>query len=157
MKDAIKLKLLVIGLLIVLFSACSFAQSGFDTNLFKSKKEIRQLDKETIKLDLSITIDNQVINDTMYTLEVYNKTTKDKHILNVSNKFILYLKYNSEFEVSIKYNNTSMKTIYIDTEASYNNWYIITSINLKSNSNENIIAGGIRYNGKLQTFEKYKL
>ena len=157
MKEVIKIKLLLIGLALVLLSASSLGQQGFDTNMWKSHKEIKQLDRKTIKLDLSITIDNQTIEDTTYTLSMYNTHTKVTHTLKVSNKFVIYLDYNSEFEISISYNNTNIKTIYIDTEAPIDNWYIITGVDLNKWSNNNIVAGGLRYNGKKQTFEKYKI
>lgn len=43
MKQSTQIKLLVLGLLIVLVSACSFAQQGFDTNLFKTKSSIKAI------------------------------------------------------------------------------------------------------------------
>lgn len=156
MKQSTQIKLLVLGLLIVLFSACAFAQQGFDTNMFKTKSQLKQLDRGKIKLDLSILVDNQEINDTSYVLNIVNYNTGLLSTMKVSNKFILYLDYSNQYEISVSYNNTNTKAIIVDTDAPYDNWYIISGISLTSNSNTRILAGGIRYDNKLQTFKKYK-
>lgn len=156
MKQSTQIKLLVLGLLIVLISACSFAQQGFDTNLFKTKAQLKQLDKGKIKLDLSIIVDEKVIEDTCYTLNIVNYNTGILTSMQVSNKFVLYLDYSNQYEVSICYKNSNTKAIIVDTEAQYNNWYIITSISLTSNSKDRILAGAIRYDQKSDTFKKYK-
>lgn len=156
MKQSTQIKLLVLGLLIVLVSACSFAQQGFDTNLFKTKAQLKQLDKGKIKLDLSIIVDEKVIEDTCYTLNIVNYNTGILTSMQVSNKFVLYLDYSNQYEVSISYKNSNTKAIIVDTEAQYNNWYIITSISLTSNSKDRILAGAIRYDQKSDTFKKYK-
>lgn len=156
MKQSTQIKLLVLGLLIVLISACSFAQQGFDTNLFKTKSQLKQLDKGKIKLDLSIIVDEKVIEDTCYTLNIVNYNTGILTSMQVSNKFVLYLDYSNQYEVSICYKNSNTKAIIVDTEAQYNNWYIITSISLTSNSKDRILAGAIRYDQKSDTFKKYK-
>ena len=156
MKQSILTKLLLIGLLIVVISACSFGQQGFDTNLFKTKSQLKQLDKGKIKLDLSIYIDNQIIQDTSYTLNIVNYNTGVLTSMQVSNKFVLYLDYSNQYEVSISYKNSNTKAILVDTEALYDNWYIITSISLTSNSKDRILAGAIRYDQKSNTFKKYK-
>lgn len=156
MKQSIQIKLLVLGLLIVLVSACSFAQQGFDTNMFKTKSQLKQLDKGKIKLDLSIIVDEKVIEDTCYTLNIVNYNTGILTSMQVSNKFVLYLDYSNQYEVSVCYKNSNTKAIIVDTEAQYNNWYIITSISLTSNSKDRILAGAIRYDQKSDTFKKYK-
>ena len=156
MKQSTQIKLLVLGLLIVLVSACSFAQQGFDTNMFKTKLQLKQLDKGKIKLDLSIIVDEKVIEDTCYTLNIVNYNTGILTSMQVSNKFVLYLDYSNQYEVSISYKNSNTKAIIVDTEAQYNNWYIITSISLTSNSKDRILAGAIRYDQKSDTFKKYK-
>lgn len=156
MKQSTQIKLLVLGLLIVLISACSFAQQGFDTNLFKTKSQLKQLDKGKIKLDLSIIVDEKVIEDTCYTLNIVNYNTGILTSMQVSNKFVLYLDYSNQYEVSVCYKNSNTKAIIVDTEAQYNNWYIITSISLTSNSKDRILAGAIRYDQKSDTFKKYK-
>ena len=156
MKQAIQIKLLVLGLLIVLFSACAFAQQGFDTNMFKTKAQLKQLDKGKIKLDLSILVDNKEISDTSYVLNIVNYNTGLLSTIKVSNKFVLYLDYSNQYEISVCYNNTNTKAIIVDTDAPYDNWYIISGISLTSNSNTRILAGGIKYDSKLQTFKKYK-
>lgn len=156
MKQSILTKLLLIGLLIVAATACSFAQQGFDTNMFKTKAQLKQLDKGKIKLDLSIIVDEKVIEDTCYTLNIVNYNTGILTSMQVSNKFVLYLDYSNQYEVSISYKNSNTKAIIVDTEAQYNNWYIITSISLTSNSKDRILAGAIRYDQKSDTFKKYK-
>lgn len=155
MKQSILTKLLLIGLLIVGISACSFGQQGFDTNLFKTKSQLKQLDKGKIKLDLSIYVDNQTIQDTCYTLNIVNYNTGVLTSIQVSNKFVLYLDYSNQYEVSISYKNSNTKAIIVDTEAPYDNYYIITSITLTTNSNRRLLAGGIRYDLKKNTFIKY--
>lgn len=157
MKQSILTKLLLIGLGIVLISTCANAQQGFDTNMFKTKSQLKQLDKGKIKLDLSILVDNQSINDTSYVLNIVNYNNGMITTMHVSNKFVLYLDYNNQYEVSVCYHNTNIKAILVDTDAPYDNWYIITSISLTSNSNTRVLAGGIRFDNKLQTFKKYKL
>lgn len=156
MKQSILTKLLLIGLLIVAISACSFAQQGFDTNLLKTKTQLKQLDKKTIKLDLSIIVDNQIIEDTMYQMDIVNYNTGKLTSFNVPNKIVLYLEYNNQYEISVHYKNCNTKTILVDTDAPYDNWYIISGISLNSNSNVRILAGGIRFDNKLKTFKKYK-
>ena len=156
MKQSTQIKLLVLGLLIVLVSACSFAQQGFDTNMFKTKSQLKQLDKGKIKLDLSIIVDEKVIEDTCYTLNIVNYNTGILTSMQVSNKFVLYLDYYNQYEVSVCYKNSNTKAIIVDTAAQYNNWYIITSISLTSNSKDRILAGAIRYDQKSDTFKKYK-
>lgn len=156
MKQSTQIKLLVLGLLIVLVSACSFAQQGFDTNLFKTKSQLKQLDKGKIKLDLTINVDNQLIKDTNYVLNIVNYNTGLLTTMKVSEHFVLYLDYSNQYEVSIQYVNSNTKAIIVDTDAQYNNWYIITSISLTSNSKDRILAGAIRYDQKSNTFKKYK-
>lgn len=156
MKKTNQIKLLIIGLLVILFSSCAFAQQGFDTNLLKTKTQLKQLDKKTIKLDLAIIVDNQVIEDTMYQMDIVNYNTGKLTSFNVPNKIILYLEYSNQYEISVHYKNCNTKTILVDTDAPYDNWYIISGISLNSNSNVRILAGGIRFDNKLQTFKKYK-
>ena len=156
MKQSTQIKLLVLGLLIVLVSACSFAQQGFDTNLFKTKSQLKQLDKGKIKLDLTINVDNQLIKDTNYVLNIVNYNTGLLTTMKVSEHFVLYLDYSNQYEVSVCYKNSNTKAIIVDTDAQYNNWYIITSISLTSNSKDRILAGAIRYDQKSNTFKKYK-
>ncbi len=146
---------LLIASLVLMFSQL-FAQQGFDTNMFKTKSQLRQLDKGKIKLDLSILVDNQSINDTSYVLNIVNYNNGMITTMHVSNKFVLYLDYSNQYEISISYNNTNTKAIIVNTDAPYDNWYIISGISLTSNSNTRILAGGIKYDSKLQTFKKYK-
>jgi hypothetical protein len=137
MKESVKTKLLLIGLLIVLMTACAVAQN-------------------TVKLDLTIKINNQEIPDTSYVLDIVNYNTGILTSVKASSNFILSLDYNTEFEISVSYKGTNTKTIMINTEAPIDNWYIISSINLNTTNNKKILAGGIKYDTLLKTFKKYK-
>ncbi len=158
MKQSILTKLLLIGLIVVAVTACANAQnnSGFDTNINKTNKQLKQLDYRTIKLDLAIKVDNKDIYDTCYVLNIVNYNTGLLTTIKVSNKFVLYLEYNQEFEISINYKGTNTKAIIVDTDAPIDNWYIISGVHLETTNNNRILAGGIRYDTKLQTFKKYK-
>ena len=137
MKESVKTKLLLIGLLIVLMTACAVAQN-------------------TVKLDLTIKINNYEIPDTSYVLDIVNYNTGVVTSVKASSNFILYLDYNSEFEISVSYKGTNTKVITINTKAPIDDWYIISSINLNTNNNKRILAGGIKYDTLLKTFKKYK-
>lgn len=137
MKESVKTKLLLIGLLIVLMTACAVAQN-------------------TVKLDLTIKINNYEIPDTSYVLDIVNYNTGVLTSVKASSNFILYLDYNSEFEISVSYKGTNTKVITINTKAPIDDWYIISSINLNTNNNKRILAGGIKYDTLLKTFKKYK-
>jgi len=157
MKKSVKIKLLVTGLLIVLMTACAVAQTaGFDTSKLKSKKELNLLDREKVKLDLSVKIDNECIKDTSYILTVYNFDTEEFVKTYVTDNFVLYLDFDNQFEISVSYKGTNIKVINIDTEAPYDNWYIKADVNLNTNNNNRILAGGIKYDTLLKTFKKYK-
>lgn len=146
---------ILITSLVLMFSQL-FAQQGFDTNMYKTKSQLKQLDKGKIKLDLSIIVDEKVIEDTCYTLNIVNYNTGILTSMQVSNKFVLYLDYSNQYEISVCYKNTNTKAIIVDTDAPFDNWYIISGISLNSNSNVRILAGSIRFDNKLQTFKKYK-
>lgn len=137
MKESVKTKLLLILLTIVLMTACAIAQ-------------------KTVKVDLTIKVDNYQINDTSYILHIINYNTKEVTNVKASSSFILYLDYNSKFEVSISYKGTNTKTIIIDTNAPIDDWYILSSINLNTNNTNKILCGGIKYDTLLKTFKKYK-
>lgn len=157
MKESIKIKLLVTSLLIVLMAACAVAQTaGFDTNQLKSKKELRSLDREKVKLDLTVKIDNKSVQDTSYILTIYNFDTESFMRTHVPNNFVLYLDFDNQFEISVSYKGTNVKVINIDTEAPIDNWYILADVNLNTNNNKRIVAGGIKFDKNLQTFKKYK-
>ena len=157
MKESVKIKLLLTGLLIVLMTACAIAQTaGFDTNKLKSKRELRLLDREKIKLDLTVKIDNKCVQDTSYILTVYNFDTEEFVKTYVTDNFVLYLDYDNQFEISVSYKGTNTKIITINTKAPIDDWYIISSINLNTNNNKRILAGGIKYDTLLKTFKKYK-
>jgi hypothetical protein len=157
MKESVKIKLLFISLMLIVMSACAFAQqSGFDTNISKTRSQLKQLEKTKIKLDLSVFVDDQSIDDTSYVLNIVNYNNGVLTSMHVSNKFVLFLDYSTEYEISINYKNTNTKVIIVNTEATYNNWYIVTSVALTSGVNDRILAGGIKFDYELNTFKKYK-
>jgi hypothetical protein len=157
MTESMKIKLLVTGLLIVLMTACAVAQTaGFDTNKLKSKRELKSLDREKVKLDLSVKINNECVQDTSYVLTIYNFDTESYMQTHVPNNFVLYLDFDNQFEISVSYKGTNVKVINVDTEAPMDNWYINADVNLNTNDNKRILAGGIKYDTLLRTFKKYK-
>lgn len=157
MKESSQIRLFILMLSLVLMSACAFGQQGFDTNLLKTKKQIKQLEKGTIKLDLNITINGKSIDDTLYVLHIWNKTLMVSHDLKVSNKFVIYLVYNSEFELTMSYKGTNVKSIIVDTDAPEDNWYILSGINLNTSETYNkVYAGSLKYDQVSQTFKKFK-
>jgi hypothetical protein len=102
MTESVKIKLLVTGLLIVLMTACAVAQiAGFDTSKLKSKRELKSLNKEKVKLDLSVKINNECIKDTLYILTVYNFDTEEFVKTYVTDNFVLYLDFDNQFEISV--------------------------------------------------------
>lgn len=109
---------------------------------------------QTIKLDLSIKVDNKFIDSEEFELLIVNKTNNSSSNMMINNNFIAVLEYNSVYEVTVSYKNRS-KTIYIDTNAPIDKWYIISGIKLSEPGN--VIAGGIKYDNTLQTFTKYLL
>lgn len=149
-------RLLIITLVLMVSSLFGQNNTGFDTNINKTGKQLKQLDYRTIKLDLAIKVDNKEIYDTCYVLNIVNYNTGLITTIKVSNKFVLYLEYNQEFEISINYKGSNTKTIIVDTDAPLDNWYIISGVHLETTNNNRILAGGIRYDHKLQTFKKYK-
>jgi len=148
--------LLIITMILMFSSLFAQNNTGFDTNINKTNKQLKQLDYRTIKLDLAIRVDNKDIYDTCYVLNIVNLNTNKITSMQVSNKFIIYLDYNQEFEISVTYKGSNTKTIIVDTDAPLDNWYIISGVHLETTNNNRILAGGIRYDHKLQTFKKYK-
>jgi len=147
----------IMTILVTLITLISYSQtSGFDTNINKTRKEIKELEKGNVKFDIDVTIDNKSIKDTSYMLDIVNYNTGVVTNLTVSNNFILFLDYNTEFEVSVSYKGANMKTILIDTNAPVDNWYITSGINLNSKKTNRVLAGGIKYDKKAQTFKKFK-
>lgn len=142
MKESVKIKLLVTGLLIVLMTACAIAQPNYDT--------------DKVKLDLTVKINNQNVKDTSYILTIYNFNTESFIRTHVPNNFVLYLDFDTKFEISVSYKGTNIKVINVDTEAPMDNWYINADVNLNTNDNKRILAGGIKYDTLLRTFKKYK-
>lgn len=155
MREPFRMILFITALIIIFACGSAFSQSGFNINLGKSRKQIKQFAREAVSLDLIITVCDIEIQDTTFILEIYNRTTNDLKRQVVSNRFILYLDYDMAFDIAISYKNAGKKTIHMDTEACYDNWHIMTSINLDNSYTDSII-GGFRYNEKLQTFEQYR-
>ena len=117
------------------------------SNVFAQRKSVR--------LELTITIDNKMVDDTSYVLDIINYNNFIDTHLKSSNIFILSFDYNTEFEVSISYKGTNIKSIIVNTTAPEDDWYIISSINLNTDSNKRILVGGIKYDDLLKTFKKY--
>ena len=88
-------------------------------------------------------------------MDIVNYNTGKLTSFNVPNKVILYLDYSNQYEISVCYKNTNTKAIIVDTDAPFDNYYIITGISLVSNSNSRILAGGIKYDNIKNTFVKY--
>jgi hypothetical protein len=132
----INFKLLIVA--IILITSNSFAQ------------------QKSVRLELTIKVDNIEIPDTSYVLDIINYNTfVDTHV-KVSNVFILYLDYNTEFEISVSYKGTNIKSIIVNTTAPEDDWYVISIINLNTDNNKRILIGGIKYDEELETFKKYK-
>jgi hypothetical protein len=132
----INFKLLIVS--IILIASNSFAQ------------------QKSVRLELTIKVDNIEIPDTSYVLDIINYNTfVDTHV-KVSNVFILYLDYNTEFEISVSYKGTNIKSIIVNTTAPEDDWYVISIINLNTDNNKRILIGGIKYDEELETFKKYK-
>lgn len=155
MREPFKIILLITGLIVIFACGTAFSQPGFNINLGKTRKQIRQFDKEAVKLDLMITVCSTEIQDTTFILEVYNRTTNDLTRLMVSNRFILYLDYDMDFDITLSYKHAGRKTIHVATGACFENWHIISSIDLDDSDKDSII-GGFRYDEKRQTFEQYR-
>ena len=101
----------IITILVTLITLISYSQtSGFDTNINKTRKQIKELEKGNVKFDIDVTIDNKTVKDTAYLLDIVNYNTGVVTNLTVSNNFVLFLDYDTEFEVSVSYKNTNMKS-----------------------------------------------
>lgn len=146
MKQAITTKLLLLGVLIITMSLSTLGQLPI----------LPTVKADLIDFDIQIKVDKQLKTD-KYQIQVINMDTKQESNLIVDNNFVIQLDYNTQYKVSVSGHNTNTKTIFIDTNAPKDDWYIISGFELKSDSNIKIIAGGIRYNKKTKTFEKYIL
>lgn len=148
MKQAIQTKLLLLGVMVILFSVSMVGQSPLPI--------LPSVKKQLIDFDIQIKVDKQLKNE-KYQIQMINMDTKQETNLIVDNNFVLQLDYNMQYKVSVSGHNTSTKTIFIDTNAPQDDWYIISGFELKSDTDIKTIAGGIRYNKKSKTFEKYTL
>lgn len=147
------MKKLTLLLFMILGITLSAQYPGYDTNIDKTRKEIRHLSKENIKLDLTIYVDNALVNKEDYIVEVNCVTQRFKSNFIGSNKFLLYLHYDNEYIVTFTRKGCNTKKIYINTRCPLDNWYLITQIKLQTKSNETTIAGKIFYSDSLQNFK----
>lgn len=146
-----KLTLLLVSML--LYIATPAQMTGYDTNLNKTRKEIRELDRENIKLDLTIYLDNQLKGSNGFIITINCLTQKFTSQLVGSNNFLLYLHYDSEYLISFTHRGYNTKKIYVNTNCPYDNWYLITQIKLQGKSNSIDMAGKIFYSDSLQNFK----
>lgn len=176
MKNLITLKMLILTAVTLLFSNNNVAQSviqhdskelvtktnmlqryGFDTNDNKTKKELRTLDRQCVKLDMTIYIDNQLKESDSYKLTISNVTAKFYPVpLESSNQFIVYLNFDTEYEIEVSHAGYTSKKIKVNTNAPYDNWYLITQVRLDKSPYKPYV-GEIKYNNKKQTFETVKI
>jgi len=168
MKKSIKFKMLMLTVVTLLLSSFGVAQTnviktdmlqryGFDTNINKTKREVRTLDRQCVKLDLTIYIDNQLKESDDYKLTISNVTAKFYPApLETSNKFIVYLNFDAEYEIEVSHIGYTSKKIKVNTNAPYDNWYLISQIRLNKEPHKPYV-GEIKYNEKKQTFETIKI
>ncbi len=148
------MKKLTLLLFMILGITLSAQLPGYDTSIDKTRKEMKQLSKENIKLDLTIYVDNAIINEKEeFHIEVNCVTQNFTSNFVGSNKFILYLNYDNEYMISFTKKGCSTKKIYVNTRCPYDDWYIITQVKLQKKSDKNIMAGKIWYSDSLQTFK----
>jgi hypothetical protein len=139
MKQQTKTKLLLIGLIIILLASC-----------------VPAVAQDSVNLELTILLDNKKVNQ-KYELILTDSKNNQTIYKTVDSKVLLELEFNNEYVITVSSPYHNSKTIYFNTKAPKENWYIITTIGLDSDDNCNIIAGGIKYNKKLKTFQKYLL
>lgn len=182
MKKLINFKILMLTVCIMLFSNSYIAQTaetkpiaeskarqiffdrmatlqkqGFDTNADKTRKEIKALDKLCVKLDITVYIDNQLKESEDYLVTITNISINYHPVpLSSHNKFVVYLNFDQEYEIEITHKGCDSKKIYVNTNAPYDNWYLVTQFRLKKGSRGTINAGSIKYNDKKQTFESIR-
>lgn len=110
-----------------------------------------------IVLDIQVFVNDKIIVDSTYLLDIINLTTEVYSRINTSNNFELTLNYNTMYEISIGYKGTNVKVITIDTNAPRDNWYIKTPVKLQtSRKKKRIIAGRLVYDYNIKTFVKKK-
>lgn len=111
----------------------------------------------TIQLDIQVLIEDKIISDSTYVLDIINQTTDEYTRISASDRFVLTLNYNSKYEISVGYKKTNVKAIIVDTNAPKDRWYISTSINLKkTRKKKRVIAGSIVFDVNTNTFAKKK-
>lgn len=144
------IKLLLVSMLLYVTTP---AQLGFDTNMNKTKHEIRVLGRENIQLELSVYIDNKLKADENYLITIQSLTQNFTTTVPGSNQFILYLHYDNEYILSFTHKGCNTRKIYVNTSAPYDNWHLITQIKLQTKSNEVAMVGKILYDEKIQNFK----
>lgn len=148
---------------LLLFATCSMIaqtnlmNAGFDTSIGKTKHELRELDKQNIKLSVKILIDNKYEEHDDFTIRIFNKTQdKGGATLTCSGDITLFLYYETDYVIEFGRKGCSTKKIHFNSmHAPYDNWLVITAVSLSSNNNMQIDAGGITYNTIKNTFETY--
>lgn len=176
MKNLVTFKMLILTALTLIFSNITVSQTiakhdskellvktnmiqryGFDTNDNKTKKELRTLDRQCVKLDMTVYIDNQLKDSDGYKLTISNITAKFYLVpLESSNQFIVYLNFDTEYEIEVSHPGYTSKKIKVNTNAPYDNWYLIAQVRLDKSPYKPYV-GEIKYNNKKQTFETVKI
>lgn len=160
MKTIINLLFLMVSFTINSQVLGIYSTEAYDTNISKTKKEIKTLDMSSIKLDISVLVDNKMYNDSTYTITVSNITQNImKTHKNMPHKFILYLAYANEYIIDVSHKGVVTKKIYVNTNRApiTEDWYIYATIQLKRGIDKPIYAGSIKYIDSLQTFKAIAL
>lgn len=161
-------KFTLIALIGLLFSSVCLAQqngnytaginspSAFDTNMLKTRKEVKVLEKEAgIKVMISSYLENRSTPlDEDFVLTVKNVYTNSQITIPTIGKFTLYFKYDTEYIIQIAHKGYETKQINVSTVCPYENWELDTQVRFKK-GNEKIInnIGRLVYIDSLQTFK----
>ncbi len=122
---------------------------------FSVKAQDKIAKDSTIQLVIQVLVEDKIINDSTYVLDIINQTKDEYTRISASDKFALTLDYNSKYEISVGYKKTNIKAIIVETNAPKDRWYISTSINLKkSRKKKRVIAGSIVFDVNTKTFIK---
>ncbi len=151
-------------IVLLLFATCSLIAQpsiltqGYDTSIGKNRHELKELDKQTIKLSVKILIDNKYEEHDDFTIKVINKTQGYPGVaLKSPSDITIFLYYDNEYDIQFSRVGCSTTTIHFNgNHVPYDNWQIITELSLSSNNNMQLDAGGIKYNTARNTFDVYK-
>lgn len=129
--------------------------SAFDTNMLKTRKEVKQLDKQSgIKVMISSYLDNRLTTiDEDFVLTVKNVYTNAQVVIPTIGKFTLYLAFDREYIIQIAHKGYETKQLVINTVCPYENWEIDTQIRFKKGVEKVSMVGRLAYNDSLQTFK----